>query len=620
MWNLSDLSKESVFKSIIDQSANLILFTDKNGIIQYANPRFCEVSKYTLQELIGKPSSISKSGAQPPEFYQNLWTTIKSGKPFRGEFKNRDKNGDFYWIYSTISPLYDDNQNITHFVSISENITYRKLLERTSFFSESFVKNLFSNLQKTGIILIDINNTILLAEGETISLLTKRTKPGIQQHISSLAEELGNLDFQSYVNQVFSSGKSKTLELNLEHISLRIVLIPIIGVQENIEYCLALIQDITEYFRLIKSINETKEQYEAIFENAGAAIASINPSGIIEKCNSTFYEIFEFDNQKENSSIENLFDNSQRLELFQHINAFTFKNEQEPYRKIFTITTSSGIKKWIDLTISSWKHPINNELKIILIGFDISEAVRTREQLSEQEKILREMNSTKDRFFSIISHDLRNPFNSILGFSEYLLQNFDSTDLKDTKRFIGIIHNAALNTFELLENLLEWSRTQRGKIEYNPKIQPIKPMIENVVDQLSMMAERKEVSISLEVDSTLTGFFDVNLISTVIRNLITNAIKFSYRKSTIEIEAQSQENQTNISVTDHGIGISKETQDKLFNLNEIQSQKGTEQEAGTGLGLVLCKEFTALNKGQLSVKSEPGVFTTFTVSLPKTDH
>ncbi len=616
MLNFESIDKNILFKTVFDQSANLILITDTRGYIKYANQRFCEVSKYSLEELLNKHSNINKSGFQPKEFYENLWSTVRAGKTFRGEFKNKDKFGEYYWIYSTISPIFDKNNQIIYYVAISENITYKKLLEKTSIYSETFVKNLFANLQKSGIIVIDSSKTVKVAEGEVLSLLTVTHKISLEQHVEVFFNEVGLSSLNQEIEHVFQSNKAKTLEVDLQQVSLRIILLPILNAQDAAENVLILFQDITEYRQLLNKLSIAKKQFQAIFENAGAGIATLNSQGLIEICNSSFKELFEIDEFQPNIHIFELFAKKDTLTLLSTINTLVNSDDIETFRNTFAIESKKGKTKWIDITLSLWIDILEQKRQLILLAFNVTDVIEARKDSEEREKILQELNKTKDRFFSIISHDLRNPFNSILGFSEYILQNYDILPTNDVKRFMDIIYNASLNAFELLENLLEWSRTQQGKISYQPKQYLVKPMVDHVIEQLSAIAQRKEINLTVDIDQNLQVFCDINMTNTVLRNLISNAIKFSYRNSSVEISANQNGSMVNISVTDHGIGMTQEIIDKLFSMEELKSQKGTEHEPGTGLGLVLCKEFVAANKGQLYVKSHPNNFTTFTISLP----
>jgi signal transduction histidine kinase len=232
-------------------------------------------------------------------------------------------------------------------------------------------------------------------------------------------------------------------------------------------------------------------------------------------------------------------------------------------------------------------------------------------------KELKQLNATKDKFFSIISHDLRNPFQAILGFSDMLINNFDKYPKEQMLEFIGLINQSSKKAFELLENLLEWSNLQTKKMK--PVFQSVSSyeIINEVTQLLSGMAEQKHIS--LIFDSTIDEkiLTDRNMINTILRNLISNAIKFTGINGKIEIKTQSNSHTVAISIADNGMGMDKDDIEKLFKIETKISTTGTQGEKGTGLGLLLCKDLVELNHGSIEAVSEIGSGSTFTIRIPK---
>jgi len=237
-------------------------------------------------------------------------------------------------------------------------------------------------------------------------------------------------------------------------------------------------------------------------------------------------------------------------------------------------------------------------------------------KLKESEEHLKELNATKDRFFSIIAHDLKNPFNALLGFSEYLMNNFETSSREESKEYIKIIYESAQNLFKLLHNLLQWSRTQLGTIVYKPELFPLLPSIHQEIEFLEKVTDNKNIKVVVRVENHLMVYADKNIISTVIRNLLSNAIKFSNIGGKIAVNAQEQDKYVEVSITDSGVGMSKDELDKLFRLDASFSTKGTADEEGTGLGLLLCKEFIEKNGGKIWVTSKKEKGSTFSFTLP----
>jgi signal transduction histidine kinase/Tfp pilus assembly protein PilF len=229
---------------------------------------------------------------------------------------------------------------------------------------------------------------------------------------------------------------------------------------------------------------------------------------------------------------------------------------------------------------------------------------------------LQELNATKDKFFGIIAHDLKNPFNAILGFSDLLVTSGYQYNQERTLEIVGIINSSAQNAYKLLENLLEWSRSQTGGINYNPKNLAFKNLVIENENLCKNLLEEKNISITHDIPNNLMVYADQNMLNAILRNLITNAIKFTHKGGNITITSIIQNTEIIITVSDTGIGMNEDTRNKLFNIHEKISILGTEKENGTGLGLILCKEFVAKQGGKIWVESELGRGSDFKFSIP----
>ncbi len=244
------------------------------------------------------------------------------------------------------------------------------------------------------------------------------------------------------------------------------------------------------------------------------------------------------------------------------------------------------------------------------------EIAAQRDKLSEIAFELKKTNRTKNKLFSIIAHDLKNPFQGIIGFSE-MIKN-EAADYKADKieKYSEYIYDVSNQTFKLLENLLDFTRSQMGLIKYNPENININSVINDSITLLGSNADEKGVTLINETDKTLTAFADETMISTVIRNLISNAVKFTQKGGFVKIKEEKENNFVVIKIIDNGVGIKKSDIPKLFKADLNFSTFGTQKEKGTGLGLVVCKDFVVKNKGTISVESEEGKGSTFTIKLP----
>lgn len=241
---------------------------------------------------------------------------------------------------------------------------------------------------------------------------------------------------------------------------------------------------------------------------------------------------------------------------------------------------------------------------------------KQKEEIMQKNLELKELNSSKDKFFSIIAHDLRNPFNSIIGLTDILLMNLPDVEQEKLHKTLGNIRISSQQAHELLENLLLWARSHTGTMVFTPEKTNIKILVSESVKLVRAQAEHKNIQIHTEFMKPGILQADKNMIRTILRNLLTNAIKFSFHDGNIWIKLFMENGFCVLSVRDHGIGISKEKIGTLFNIGTSSKTKGTGQEPGTGLGLILCKEFVEKHSGQIIVTSEPGKGSEFKILLP----
>jgi signal transduction histidine kinase len=230
-------------------------------------------------------------------------------------------------------------------------------------------------------------------------------------------------------------------------------------------------------------------------------------------------------------------------------------------------------------------------------------------------------NKSKDKLFSIVAHDLRSPFNSLMGLSEMLMLQSESMHADQVQYYSKLVHNSTSRLYTLVDDLLQWSRTQTGKTSYHPEKLDLNILTTNIVNLLRISAQEKDIVIALKMESPLEALADTNIFSTVLRNLISNAIKFSKVGSTIQINGvKRSDGVIEMSVADRGVGMDPEQLENVFKIEASQSTSGTFNEPGTGLGLVLCKEFVEINNGEIEVESHLGVGTTVKFTVPSMDY
>ncbi len=241
---------------------------------------------------------------------------------------------------------------------------------------------------------------------------------------------------------------------------------------------------------------------------------------------------------------------------------------------------------------------------------------RLNEKLRASEQQLKELNARKDKFFSIVSHDVRNLLVSAIGFSKLLISDAETLPREMIKEFASHVHSSTTNTYDLLENLLTWARMQTGRMYYQKSWHGVDELIQNNIAMLQDNASRKGIRLEKHADRDAQVYADRNMINSVLQNLISNAIKFTERGGRVTVSSRAYNNTVEIAVSDTGVGISPDNVKKLFRIDMHHSSEGTEEEEGTGLGLVLCKEMIEKHEGRIWVESEVGKGSTFRFTLP----
>lgn len=289
----------------------------------------------------------------------------------------------------------------------------------------------------------------------------------------------------------------------------------------------------------------------------------------------------------------------------------------EPYDQEWVITTAKGNKKWV--RSKATVHRENGITRSVTGSFqDISDFKALEAEIRKKNEQLLATIAEKDKFFSIIAHDLKTPFNAIIGLSELLSEEVNEQDCKGIISTARIIQQASKRAMNLLTNLMDWTRSQSGRLEFNPEHIEMSSLCEEVIGLFEESVAQKGIVIRNSFTPPVKLFADRNMLSTVIRNLISNAIKFSYTGGTVDVLLNRTEDSVQLQVEDYGIGIPADRVEKLFKIDEAISTRGTLNETGTGLGLILCMEFIKKHKGEITVQSTENEGTTFNVTLPVT--
>jgi two-component system sensor histidine kinase/response regulator len=358
-----------------------------------------------------------------------------------------------------------------------------------------------------------------------------------------------------------------------------------------------------------RQLKESEEKFRSIMEHSADAIFITNQQGKYVYTNKSASDILGYTSEELKSK--------------------TFADISPPdkvaeYFEIFKqiLNHSEKILTEIELLKKDGNY-ITTDLNAVLLPDgtvygscrDITQRKISEQALNELNKKLSDLNTDKDRFIGILGHDLKSPFNNLLGLSEVLIEDIHNLKFEQIEDISNTINATAKATYNLLEEILMWARTQQGKITFNPKLVSFKNICTETIEILNMNAHKKDIAINYQAPEDLTVFADSDMLKTIMRNLISNSIKFTPDHGIINIRTEQSSDSLTISVSDNGIGIEPQVLSKLFDLSEVITTKGTDGETGTGLGLLLCRGFVEKHGGKIWAESEVGKGSEFKFTL-----
>ncbi|MCK5822546.1 MAG: PAS domain S-box protein [Bacteroidales bacterium] len=495
-----ELEKLSV---VARETDNAIAIFDKAGNIEWVNDGYIRMYGFTLEQLIKEKGTNIVSHSINPKIKDVIQSCIDNKKTAIYQKFTITKKDKGLWIQTTLTPIFDGDEEVINFIAIDSDITKIKDAENEIIFQKEEIENKSKQLEKLSIVARETNNAIAIMDKE------------------------GNFE---WVNESFSRMYGYSLK-------------------------------------------------QFIKEKGGNIVSA-----------------------SYHKNIKILINN--------------WLGRKDPISYQALNVTKSGVKIWAQTTLTPIIDDKGDVSKIVSIDSNITKLKQAEEQIQKQRDELQKANITKDKFFSIIAHDLRSPFATFVSLTNVIYQNFENFTQEKLKRIVFDLHNSAEKTFNLLENLLDWSRSQKGEIKFHPKKTEINTLINENIELFQNLSNNKNIIVSAIMPDNTYAFFDEDMIRTVIRNLLSNALKFTPPKGKIEVKVSEFEENVEVSVSDNGIGIEKEDLMKIFRIDFHHTTLGTDDEKGTGLGLILCKEFVEKNKGTINIKSQVGKGSTFTFTLP----
>ncbi len=628
----------------VEQNPASIVITALDGSIEYVNKAFSQTTGYQIDEVKGKDPRILKSGQTSKKVYQDLWKTIMSGKVWQGEFINKKKSGELYYENATIAPIKDKDGIITHFVAIKENITSKKFDQQNLKKSQERYK-LLSDISQEGImifengVVVDTNQSLQRITGYTHGQLLD-TNP-IHFLFDQVSTKLMVDKIISQYNFPFEiTGIRKNQNLYPAEIEIKQLK------YQGRDLMVTSLRDLTYRKRVEDVLRSSLKLTEMLGNKTEQEIINwgLEEAVRLSDSNIGFFHYVNDDQLTVNlqtwsrQTLEKCVVPEHRLhypisEAGTWVDSF---HERKPivHNDYASLNSKKGLPeghfpliRYISLPV------IDGDLVKIIFGvgnksedynqFDVdvlslfAKTVWMVIQRKRSEEQLNIANETKSKFLSIISHDLRSPVGSINSLTEMILENREILPVEEIYEFIEVIRQTSKTTYEQLENMLTWSRAQTNRLEFKPEPIDLNSFILQQIESSKYLSKKKNILLDYKTGTERLIKADKNMLSTVLRNLLSNAIKFTLPNGSVSVEShQIGPELVEIVVSDTGIGIEPEKIKNLFNLGKSSSTFGTENEKGSGLGLLLCKEFVEKNGGNIRVKSQPGKGTNISFTLP----
>ncbi|MBI1937598.1 MAG: PAS domain S-box protein [Ignavibacteriales bacterium] len=653
-------AEEKLLKILMHNIPDSIYFKDLES--KFIKVNHSKARKHGFEnpdDLIGKTDFDLFDKNLASQSYNDEQEIIKTNNPIIGkEEKLIMKDGREYWVSTTKFPLNSDDGSMLGTVGITRDITNRKETELKLLFSEERYRSLFET-SADGIFLMtelfeDCNQAALelfrCSKEDLINHHPAEFSPPFQPDGRDSVEKSNekiHLALEGYPQHFYWVHKRKDGTLVDVEVTLNTLTL------QDRKMLQATVRNISE------RIHAEKAQ-KAVYEISEA----VNTSEDIDKLYKKIHEIIGGLMPAKNFYIALYDDKTDMLSFPYFVDEYDPPQPPKKLGKGLTEyilrvgePTLIGAKKdhelrergeveligapqaiWLGIPLKLAGKTIgvmvvqdyenekafgeDEKLLLTFVSEQIARAIERKvnaDAIKKYAEELRQLNMTKDKFFSIIAHDLKNPFITILGFSDLLLSDYN--DLSDDEKifYIEEMKKSAEVSHNLLRNLLQWSRSQTGRIEFNPRVVKLIDLLEENIHLLKPHAQKKNIVISVACKEDLSVFADEDMVNTILRNLVTNAIKFTKKDGTIKIYAVERRSKVEISIEDNGVGIEEKVKNELFSIAKMHSTTGTDNEGGTGLGLVLCKEFVEKNHGTITVDSKLGQGTKFSFTLPAED-
>ncbi|MCX6149554.1 MAG: PAS domain S-box protein [Ignavibacteriales bacterium] len=582
-------------------------------------------------EILGKTDFDFYPKELAEGFFADDQSVMQSGKPvLNKEEYVIDENGHQRWLLTSKLPLKDEKGNITGIVGIGRDITDRKYAEEEIQKRNEQFKIVW-NGSLDGMRIMDESGKIIMVNDAFCNMIGLERQQLEGAHLSVLFHKSVNEIFDPneqnskmdvYKQRFYDKKIEPKFERELHLWDGRKVWFEVTNAYMEFErgktVVLSIFRDITVRKQTEKALRESERLLKESQQIGGLGTYVLEIATGMWTSSAVLDDIFGIDKEYVRSvkGWETLIHSEWRDELAQYFEDKVIGNRSRFDKEYKIVRFSDKQERWVHGIGELEKDENGRLLRMIGTIMDITERKQIELIIQQQNNQLQELNASKDKFFSIIAHDLKSPFNGFLNLTKIMATESQDFTISEFAEFSLALNNSAVNLYKLLENLLDWSIMQQGKISFNLQKLNLKAIVSQNISTIMDRAKQKGISIFNQVEDSINVSADEQMINTVLRNLISNAVKFTRKDGTITVNAKSIENEMlEISVSDTGVGISDKDLKRLFKIGEQVSSKGTEGESSTGLGLLLSKEFVEKHNGKIWVESKENVGSTFYFTL-----